>query len=152
MKTDRQQPARLEISERAFSETFQLVHSALDTALKKHGRGSFVSTHEAVGALAEEYAETLAAARLTTLDVCEELLDCAIVCIVALASYNEALLRESGHIEGSWGALPKTPGDLALEKLLLMATPGNGYPKGIREDVGATLAIIEGLRRGGGEE
>ena len=154
MQVDRQQGARLEVSDLALELAERVVYQNTLRALAKHGRLGFISTHEAakggpfdVGTLLEEFHE------LTNALHCKEAADVSVVSLFTIASYNEALIRKygpGGPEEQIWSKLPKTPGQLALEHLRAMSKPGNGYPKGIREDAAAALERI--YKEAAGEE
>lgn len=147
MQTDRQQGARLEVSDLALELAERVVYQNTLKALAKHGRLGYISTHDAAGVMLEEFDELRAALRENHLfNFCKEAADCSTVGVFAIASYNEALICKygpNGPEEQIWGKLPKTAGQLALEHLRAMANKENGYPRQIREDVAHALKRIE---------
>lgn len=59
--------------------------------LEEKGRGAFVSNHEMLGVITEEYHELIEAIhRNDSIDVASELSDIAVACLVSLASLREA--------------------------------------------------------------
>lgn len=134
---------RLEVSEEAINLARRLFERSLRRALAKHGRLGFISTHEAAGTLREEVLELEEGLHDNSpYAVCKEAADVATVALWTVASWNQWLMADKGSaekVEEFWDPLPKTPGQLALEHLRAMASPGNGYPKGIREDAAAAL-------------
>ncbi len=91
--------------------SYKSVYDALDAiknhtldALLKKGHGSFVSSHEILGTLAEEYHEVIEAVKLNDLrSIRDELLDVATVCHFAIACIDDEALH--------WPA-PETEGKL----------------------------------------
>lgn len=84
MKIEREQATEKEIE-----FALKIVEQFLRKRIDKHGRGKFVSIHEALGVLAEEYHETIGA--VTSNDhheFLQEMLDCAISAIWAYVSFS----------------------------------------------------------------
>lgn len=58
--------------------------------LKEKGDGAFVSRHEVLGVVVEEYAESLSAVQNGTQDdVYDELLDIAVACVLGMACMHD---------------------------------------------------------------
>ena len=78
------------ISSHAQQLAFFSVETKLADRLEKHGLGGYVSAHETLGIVAEEYHELIDAVRSNNQDDVEaELIDIAVACIFGLASLRE---------------------------------------------------------------
>ena len=78
---------RINATEEEIKIALIVVEHFLRTRIDKHGHGKFMSPHEALGVLAEEYHETIDAVRSNNReDVLTEMLDCAISGIWAWVS------------------------------------------------------------------
>lgn len=87
MKPDRVMDGRIQVSDAAIELALTRLKSRLEHALFKHKRGSFVSPHETIGALTEEFDEAKAAAKANDVEAFgDELLDIATVAVFGEAS------------------------------------------------------------------
>lgn len=79
------------ISDADIDEVCRIVRQWMASRLEKHGRGAFVSPHEILGVVAEEYDELLEAVRKDSVSlVMAELTDVAVACLFGLASLRHA--------------------------------------------------------------
>jgi len=84
---------RLKISEQQVSDATGLVRSWLSKRLKEKGYGAFVSRHEILGFLTEEYTEVVEAVHSKpTEDLQGELIDIAVGCIFGIACIEAGAL------------------------------------------------------------
>lgn len=78
---------RKQLSDKALLHVLEVLTINVGKRLEKHGRGAFLSQHEALGVLTEEFWEVTDAVRGTDLAViAEEYFDVAVTCVVAVAS------------------------------------------------------------------
>ena len=80
---------RLQVTQAELEAAILQVVSGLSKRLAKHGRGAYVSDHEALGVIAEEYHELVDAARSNEdgrVRFDEECMAVAIACLFATAS------------------------------------------------------------------
>jgi NTP pyrophosphatase (non-canonical NTP hydrolase) len=96
MKTE-----RVEVSAEAIKESLKLLEEMINKRLEKHGKGTFVSNHEILGIITEEYYELIEAVNSNvTKYVRSELMDLAVGCIFGEACYKNIYnLREKEAIE-----------------------------------------------------
>ena len=89
---------RQEIKNTQISNSVQELSSELVRRLKEKGSGAFVSTHEILGIVTEEYHELVDAVRSDVVDdVRDELLDIAVGCIFGIASINENTMKQQNE-------------------------------------------------------
>jgi NTP pyrophosphatase (non-canonical NTP hydrolase) len=78
----------------------QELSSKIKSRLIEKGRGAFVSTHEILGIITEEYYELVDAVRSDVVDdVRSELLDIAVGCIFGIACINENTMKQQNEEE-----------------------------------------------------
>lgn len=79
-------PHRLQVSEQKVGEAVAMVRNHLFRRLEAKGFGTWVSRHEILGFLTEEYHETIEAVHSgTEQDIKAELIDVAVGCIFGVA-------------------------------------------------------------------
>ena len=81
---------RVDITDTAMREVLALIERQIERRLKQKGRGGFVSKHEALGIIVEEYDELLEAVR-NDRDVApflNECVDIAVACLIAVMSFT----------------------------------------------------------------
>lgn len=89
-------PTRPDISLQAFEDSVTLVRAGIEKAIKKHGRGGFVSWHEILGKINEEHHELLVEVQKETPERKSELVDIAVAAIWGIASsLSDCLMDES---------------------------------------------------------
>lgn len=82
---------RPQVSDETLLKVTEMFVNRLAKKLEKHGRGKFANTHEALGALTEEFCEVGLACRGTDFnDIAEENFDVAVAAIFAVASMMTA--------------------------------------------------------------
>ena len=82
-------PQRLALATSAFLAATEDVTRELDRRISEKGPGAFVSRHEILGIVGEEYSELVEAVhRAADNDVRRELLDIAVACIFGVASLD----------------------------------------------------------------
>lgn len=81
---------RNEVSDESLLAAIEAITVNTGKRIEKHGRGAFVSNHEALGVVVEEYHELVGAVTQNDpVDVASELTDVAVSCVFALASMIE---------------------------------------------------------------
>jgi hypothetical protein len=78
---------RRELTDEVLLKAIELLTHQVGKRIEKHGRGAFVSNHEALGVMTEEYHELVGA--VTSNDpmrVAEEMMDVAVSGVIAVAS------------------------------------------------------------------
>ncbi len=86
---------RVEVSEESIDAAIGLVSKKLARKLKEKGRGSFLSSHEILGVVAEEYHELIESVRGDeNTPVIGELGDIAVACLFGIASIREHWPKE----------------------------------------------------------
>ena len=100
--------ARLEVNHSTLAEAMGQLVIDLNRRLEKHGRGSFIGSHEIYGVIAEEMDELLEAIRGNNLHLVEnELMDVAVAALFGYASlrqihkWHESNVALSGPLEPS---------------------------------------------------
>jgi len=85
---------RPEITDGALEAAFARLQEQLDESMVKHGSGTFVSAHESLGVLTEEFHELVEAVRANDAEaVLHELGDIALVAVFAMASIEQGRAR-----------------------------------------------------------
>jgi molybdopterin converting factor small subunit len=80
---------RTQVTEEEIQKAIKLVLEALEGRLMQKGRGTFASTHEIYGVVAEEFDELTDELRKNNeLDFAGELIDIAVGCIFGVASIH----------------------------------------------------------------
>ena len=78
---------RPEVTDESLLEAINQATIAIGRRIEQKGRGAFVSSHEALGVIAEEYHELIDAVKNNDpMDVANESLDVAVGCIFTVAS------------------------------------------------------------------
>jgi NTP pyrophosphatase (non-canonical NTP hydrolase) len=78
---------RPEINLQHLSHEYGEILRTMDIRLQEKGRGIYVSNHEALGIITEEYYELIEAVKSNEdINVRQELIDIAVACIIALGS------------------------------------------------------------------
>jgi hypothetical protein len=90
---DEKKTRRVQVRTFDITEATQRVVDELYQRLRVKGDGAFASSHEAHGAIAEEFHEAEEALRKGAAEYDEEVTDLAVACLFALAS------RKSGGME-----------------------------------------------------
>jgi hypothetical protein len=81
---------RQQISKKSVQKAIKILASELERRFEMHGRGAFVSPHEALGDLTEEYHELIEAIRVGFQhEIHSETLDVGVSALWALASQIE---------------------------------------------------------------
>ena len=89
-----EQSTRRTLRTTELTETTAALNRHLDAALSKNGYGAFVSRHELLGALTEEYHEALDALHSEPPGIVRgELLDIAVACLFGVASLDARAFR-----------------------------------------------------------
>lgn len=78
---------RIQVTDEILLKTLEQVTIAVAQKIEKHGRGAYVSSHETLGIVAEEYHELVEAVRQNDpSEIATESLDVAVACIFGVAS------------------------------------------------------------------
>ncbi len=81
---------RQQISKEAQKWAMERVRLAMERRLKEKGEGTFASSHEVLGIIAEEYDELIDAVRANDMTkVDKELEDIAVACVFAMSCIEE---------------------------------------------------------------
>ncbi len=100
MKTDRQMPQRIVVTDDAIESALAQLCVTLRQAVLKHGNLSFISAHEVMGTIQEEVRECeLACHQNDLIEFSKELLDVATVCVFAHASRLQFNRKEAEEKE-----------------------------------------------------
>lgn len=84
---------RKQISMKSVRDSLNAIGEKTEMRLKQKGHGAFVSSHEILGIIAEEYYELLDAVKKNDMkEIKEEILDIAVACHFALACLNSETL------------------------------------------------------------
>jgi len=85
---------RKAVTEKALSDSFEILNNLMMRRLNQKGRGTFASRHEILGAVEEERSELVAAVCADNLGCVErELADIAIACIFGIASIRNGTVE-----------------------------------------------------------
>ena len=77
---------RIPVTVEHIQVALNIMTSAISRKIEKHGTGAYISVHEGLGFLTEEYHELVDAARRTHEEFTSECLDVAVVCLWTIAS------------------------------------------------------------------
>jgi NTP pyrophosphatase (non-canonical NTP hydrolase) len=78
---------RPKVSDDALLKAIEAATVALGQKIEKHGTGAYISSHESLGIITEEYFELMDAVKQNDpIETGNELMDVAVGCIFALAS------------------------------------------------------------------
>lgn len=82
---------RPQLSDVILLQAIESLTVGMGTRIENKGRGAFLSNHEMLGIVAEEYHELVEAVRQNdAVDVANELADIAVACLFSLASMLES--------------------------------------------------------------
>jgi len=85
---------RPEVKDEILLAAIEALTVGLGQKIEKHGRGAYLSNHESLGIITEEYHELIDAVRQNDpVDIASELKDVAVACLFALASMLEKEAR-----------------------------------------------------------
>ena len=96
-ETPRQTLQRIPLSQQILTLVSSLYNEHLAKCIAKHSNGAYVSRHEILGTVTEEYHELIEAVRSGQIDgaknsVCSELLDMAVACLFGVACIKADVL------------------------------------------------------------
>jgi hypothetical protein len=81
---------RPQLSDEVLLKTIEAMTVAMGRKIERHGRGAYMSNHEALGIITEEYHELIDAVQSNDpVEVANETMDVAVGCLFALASQIE---------------------------------------------------------------
>lgn len=78
---------RLDVTDAQLLQAIEVLTRNVGKRMEQHGRGSFVSAHESLGVITEEYQELVTAVKSNDpMDIAQELMDVAVGAIFGAAS------------------------------------------------------------------
>lgn len=88
-----EKPHRPRITKKENEGTIEMVETALSMRLREKGCGAWVSSHEILGVLTEEYQEVTDAVHSgTVLEIRHELIDIAVACVFGISCIDAEAL------------------------------------------------------------